>query len=339
MNSQVVICGSSGSGKSTSGQYLLNQATEQGTTVIAFDIHNVLDNQQISPQLRKKFYQNINSIDVYNDGISYPLFTPIVFSDGEVENITSMLDALTQTLAKPCKFGTRQKEALKSGIYKVYHSKAYEKDGFVALGDALDDIGTAKALEVKERLSPLIDGNIFHHGFDFIKPGKINIFRLSKFPLDTQHMISEIIINLIWKQAVQGAFSATGVILFIDECHNLDTGKNGIISQILREGRRFNVHLILATQVLSTEAYMSKLMMQASLVLFFKPPKNEMAMVAKLIQPGNEERWIGILANLSRGECIACGVLTLESGATYTRPLKITVKLENEESNLSIVNK
>lgn len=335
-NGSFAIFGGSGNGKSTAAVSIMNQIAGQGVTVIAFDTHNVLDVNQIMLELRSAFNQYVRNIDVYHDGISYPLFSPSFFSDGEAETAANMLDSLTQMLAKPCKFGVRQKGVLRDAIRMVYERDTYRINGFQAIGDALEDIGTARAFEVLERLAPLIHGNVFLQGFDFIEPGKINVFRLSKFSLDVQHILCEVLMSLLWRNAVQGAFVEHGIYLFVDECHNQDTGKNGILSQILTEGRKFNLNLCLTTQILSAQMHLAKLMMQTT-VLFFKPAKNEVGMVAKYIQPDNEERWVKVLAELERGECIACGVLTLADGSIYKKPLKLTVKIETAAQN-SLIN-
>ena len=76
----------------------------------------------------------------------------------------------------------------------------------------------------------------------------------------------EIMSAILWKYASKEKFVDNGVYLAFDECQNLAHGKNSMIAKILREGRRFNLNLLLSTQVLAQDAQITKLMTQAALI-------------------------------------------------------------------------
>ena len=135
-------------------------------------------------------------------------------------------------------------------ISHVVEEGAYGKEGFRAIDQALVRINTSVAEAVREKIYSLTIHNVFHSGDFFIQEGKINIIRLSKFDLGTQETVAEMILSYIWRLAVVNYFRRKEIFLFVDEFQNLPSGKRSSLAQILSEGRKFGVNLILATQQL-----------------------------------------------------------------------------------------
>lgn len=87
------------------------------------------------------------------------------------------------------------------------------------------------------------------------------------------------------------------------------------------------MNLLLSTQVFSRDAYISKLMTQASLMLHFRSPASEMETIAKLIGHRDYRRWTDFLDDLIIGEFIACGKLTMD-GKDISDPLIVSARIE-----------
>ena len=111
----------------------------------------------------------------------------------------------------------------------------------------------------------------------------------------------------------------------VDECQNLSSGRNSILSRILSEGRKFNVNLLLATQQLMQghPSVVQQRMAQCGLCLYFRPGAGQIRTVAKMIDPNCIREWSSVLHSLSIGEFIAVGALKID-GYSIDHPLKIT---------------
>lgn len=326
-NHHIVHFGATGTGKTTQAVSIISQIVQQGGTVVALDAHSVLRTEEIHPALREGFCKYSNAIDVYNEGIRFPLLTPRVFEDGDFESETDTVDAVTLMIATALNFGARQTHELRQAIKKVMESGKYELKGIKAVGEALSESRRSSSMEVMERISQLTENNVFRPGNSFIEFDKINILRISKFSLITQNLITEVVLNLLWRMAVKGEFYDNGVYVFVDECHNLNLGKRGIINQLLAEGRKYNLNLILSTQVLPMDSHISKMMLQAALIQFFRPAVNEVAKVSRIIDADRSKEWQSVLRNLERGELIAMGSFVLGGGNLSKSPLRISAKL------------
>ncbi len=101
-----------------------------------------------------------------------------------------------------------------------------------------------------------------------------------------------------------------------------------MVNQILSEGRKFSLNLILATQGLGLkkQAAMSQKIMQSGLVLFFQPDMSQVRAQAKLIDMESAQEWATVLQRLKPGEFVALGSLSL-GGITARKPLKASNRL------------
>ena len=326
-NSHMVLLGATGSGKTTEMIRLMIEIVKNGGTVLAFDTNNIFSDSQIHKGYLADFKKYLREIDVYNDGIKVPLFEALTFSDGTVEKDVDIMDSITEAFATTFEFGVKQKATLRNAICIVANKNLYSEFGIKAVSGVLADMKTLKSLEVRERISQITDHNVFVDGEFFIEEGKINLIRISKFSDDTQLKIMEIMSAILWKYASKEKFVDNGVYLAFDECQNLAHGKNSMIAKILREGRRFNLNLLLSTQVLAQDAQITKLMTQAALILNFKPAKSEIKKVAELIDNTNIESWMVMLHRLNRGEFVASGQLVYDDKIIKV-PLVVTAVID-----------
>jgi DNA phosphorothioation-dependent restriction protein DptH len=100
-------------------------------------------------------------------------------------------------------------------------------------------------------------------------------------------------------------------VVVLDEIQNLDHKLDSPLGQLLTEGRKFGVSLILATQTMSNLSKDQRdRLFQASHKLFFRPADTEVRSFAQILsdatnQPQSE--WVDRLASLKRGECYSLG--------------------------------
>lgn len=329
-NCHIALMGRSGSGKSVAGQKIIKNIIADGTSpIIVFDVHRLFSNENIFPKFRQEIIEESNEINVYTTGIKLPLFTPLKHSDGNMDDLFEVATYISDIFSSAMKLGYRQRECLFEAVEFVAGTSGYEKCGIAALGKALNMVDDEKAGVVHDRLAYLFRRNIFRDGDIFIENKKINILRLSNFAESAQAMIVEIVLAYLWRLANAGAFLENGLCLFLDECQNLNWGKNGIISKIMSEGRKLRVQLIFITQSvgLNGKNDMTRCLLQTGNQLYFSPPENEISTVAKLISVKRQNFWQMQLKSLEVGECVVNGPVTV-NGVSHSGALKIKIKDE-----------
>lgn len=323
----MLVTGSSGSGKSVQAQSIILNLASQGKTVVVLDIHSVFSDEQIFKAYRQDLKKYINKTDVYNNGISCNLFTPVKFSDGTFEKPEDTAGEVTEAIACTIRIGAKQKNILRKAAEAVLNKGLYEKQGIMALGYELENAGTSVAEEVKDKLYTVTVHNVFRPGSHFIRQGKINVIRLGKFNLSSHEIISEMVLSYLWRMEAVSSFKGNGMFVFVDEFHNLMSGKRCALNQIMPEGRKFNLNLILATQQFPSKVQQAvQGFMQSGFLLLFKPCAEQVNTTAKFIDPGNAKEWAGILKSLTQGEFIASGSLVL-GNTRYSKPLKTCNKM------------
>lgn len=216
------------------------------------------------------------------------------------------------------------------------HSGSYDTEGFKAVDDALAKIGTDTAAGVRERIITLTSHNFFRPGDNFIKRGKINVIRLSKFDCNSQIILAETVCAYLWRLANADRFKTEPIYLFIDECQNMPSGKDSMLAQMLSEGRRFGVNLIVATQLLLDSSFsaVQQRFTQCGLMLFFKPLSNRIDQTSRMIDPAAKADWTLTLRTLKVGEFVACGSF-LVSDHKCERPLKIDGRVDFSKEGYS----
>lgn len=327
----ITIVGVTGSGKTLFMLGVMISSAENGCASLVIDMHNILAPDQVHPLLKDRFDLLVNEIDVYEHGISLPLFSPIKFKDGTSERPFDTASAITDCLCRTYRFGDRQRATLRHACQTVMESGFYEHDGISAVGHVLNATESPVAEGLYERLLPLFEHNVFRHGALPLVPGKINIVRVSKFDANTQTVIVNVLLSFLWRMALTESFKEQGVSIFIDEAQNLGFGKDSAITKILQEGRKFNINLTAAMQHLPTSEEACRSLLQSAFVAFFKPTDDSIAKTANIINKTDSGNLRYVLKTLKRGEYVASGDFQ-ETGALEMDgvPIKTPIKITND---------
>ncbi len=325
-NRHIAICGKSGSGKSVAGQKIIKSIIESGGTAVVFDMHWLFDPDHIFVPIRADIEKMMNETDAFSSGISFPLFTPLRYADGTMEDELDVVTSITDILTGSMKLKCRQKEDLFRALQYVAEENVYGNQGIAALNEALYMVDSEVAANVQDKMRYILNKNVLRDGTGFIEENRINVLRLSKFTETTQALIAEILLTYIWRLANTGIFLKEGLYLFCDECQNLNLGRSGIIDTILAEGRKLGLHLILITQSLggSCRTRVAQCLLQTGQQLYFMPSEGEASIIAKMIHAARYKDWQMVLKTLKVGECVAVGSLSVDETA-YNRPLKINI--------------
>lgn len=325
LNKHLLILGKSGSGKTVEAQKIMAEIVKSGGTVLALDLHHSLAPDQIFWKFKPEFERYMREVDVYQDGIQCNLLERVTFEDGVREQPIDTVESITDVVSRILNFGCSQQAVLRKAIEHVEKSGAFEQGGFTAVGLELKKMNTRISQGVYEKMYQFFAHDIFRPGNAFLENGKINIIRLGRFALGVQEMIAELLLSYIWRLAMTGKFNKSGIYIFADECQNLPSGKNSLLARILPEGRKLNVNLILATQIIlqGSISAIQQYLPQCDMILYFQPDARHISTVARMIDPLSPREWMPVLRTLKRGEFVAVGALSID-GYSIDRPLKVS---------------
>ncbi len=201
LNCHMLLLGGSGAGKTVEAQRIICEIVKNGGTVLAFDLHHCLDDAEIFRTYAEAFSTAKTETDVRTEGIRCRFLEPMHYEDGTVEDEWSVVSSVADIVKRALRFGVNQEAVLREAIYAGQEEKMYEKEGIRCLDRILERSEEKLAKNVRERLRPLTMPNVFRPGDGFIKRGRINILRLSRFDLGTQEIIAELVLSFLWRQA------------------------------------------------------------------------------------------------------------------------------------------
>mgnify|MGYP000057886168 CR=1 FL=1 len=307
-NSHIALIGASGSGKTVEAQRILCELAKQGQTMLVLSVHGSFSEDQIHPYYKESIDQYRCDVYANKTGIPCRLFDSIKYEDGEVEEIEKTIGAITDIIARTLSLGGRQKNILRIIVENVMETRSYQREGFKAIGDKLISADDKKCNDLYEKGYELFRNSIFYDG-DMIQQEKINIIHLERLDLELQRIVTELILAYLWRMGNADTYKKNNIYIFVDECQNMVSDSKGALSQMLSEGRKMGINLLLATQMLltGTRNAVQQRISQCASILYFKPASDRVKQTAKLISPGNDLRWQFKLKNLKVGEFVATG--------------------------------
>ena len=241
--------------------------------------------------------------------------------------------------------------------YSVLHQAIM--DGVDALGCKMDldrmlehlesmteDKGTkAPAQSLHSKIRPFVLDRPFASGdvsFDwdhlFMKQDPpCNIFQLTGMDRHSGQLVTEFILWDLYGHLQSKGKKTDPKVIVLDEVQNLDHQEGSPLSKYLREGRKFGVSLILATQTMSNMKKDERdRMFMAEHKLFFKPADTELKAFAEIAALATRQRvddWISKLSMLSRGECYSIGRALDQAGEKLVpRAFKIRITALEERN-------
>lgn len=323
-NGHIAIFGVSGSGKSVAGQKIMVELCASGATVLTFDLHQTFADEHIFPTLMKRIKGFSCDIDPYTAGIKLPLFTPVKLENGECEDQIDVISSVTSIFANALGLRCRQKSELYRAMEGLANSGRYRSYGIAGLEDMLSMLDGDTAGTIRDKLRYILAKNVFQDGTDWLYEKKLNILRISRFDIESQALIAEVLLSFVWRLGNAGKFRTKPIFILVDECQVLQMGKNSLIHTIISEGRKMGINLILITQSLAACGASAKNLLQAGLKLYFKPREDETIAIAKAISGTRYRDFLIQLRSLQVGECIAAGALCL-NGMPIDRPLRLKI--------------
>ena len=189
------------------------------------------------------------------------------------------------------------------------------------------------ALKIAELVQQRPFANSSESGWSqlFEGPVPIHILQLTNLSKDIQRLIAEFALWDFFAYATRNGGKNKPLPIVLDEMQNLDHRTDRALDKLLREGRKFGVGMVLATQTISNfnKEQRSRLF-QAGHKLFFKPAETERREFAQILVDvaggRSRDEWIAELSKLGKGECWSIGPRRMTAGGVIRRdPVKLKI--------------
>ncbi|KKO48095.1 hypothetical protein VT06_13375 [Arsukibacterium sp. MJ3] len=192
------------------------------------------------------------------------------------------------------------------------------------------------------KLQPFVDSKLFSDSNDqaweqmLQTPNNwVHVLQLVGLNRDIQKIVTEFALWDLWDYVQSTGNKDRPIPVVLDEIQNLDHSDGSPIDKMLREGRKFGLSLILATQTTSQfNQEQRDRLFQAGHKLFFKPATTEVDRFAQILAQStpnvNKAEWVSRLSKLQKGQCWSLGPVEKSNGNLIEEPVLISVtSLEN----------
>ena len=228
--------------------------------------------------------------------------------------------------------------AIMDGVESLKEQMNLEQMLIVIEEMANDKKFKASAQTLYNKLRPFVLDKPFSHGekeFDWAtifqdKDPLCNIFQLAGKDAYSQKLITEFILWDLYGFLQSKGNKNEPKVVVLDEVQNLDHQEESPLSKYLREGRKFGLSLMLATQTMSNmKKDEQDRMFNAAHKLFFRPADTEIRSFAKIAASftmQSQDEWVKKLSSLKKTECFSIGrTFNEKTGQLIQRAEKITI--------------
>jgi len=196
--------------------------------------------------------------------------------------------------------------------------------------------GTLHGESLANKLEPLIRAEPFREGespnWEAVLGASahwVQILQLKGRAREIQKMVTEFVLWDLYDYACNTGSKHRPIPIVLDEIQNLNHRSDSPIDKMLREGRKFGLAMMLATQTASnfTQDQRGRLFL-AGHKLFFKPATTEVGFFAQLLAEAtgvSKSDWAERLSRLEKGQCYSLGWALTSSGALKERAVLVSI--------------
>jgi len=327
-NRHMLIFGTSGSGKTYGIQCLLAEMAQQHLRSLIVDYTDGFLPQQVEPRFStvaapKNHFIVTERLPLNPFRRQRQIIDPSIPAINESPyQVATRIESI---FASVFAMGDQQSAAL----IRVLQAGIEEEPDFV-----LDGIlprlraDSQNGESLANKLEPLIKSEPFRPGEESAWEGMlsspanwVHVLQLKGLAREIQKMVTEFALWDLWDYVQNTGSKDRPIPVVLDEIQNLDHSSDSPIDKMLREGRKFGLALMLATQTMSqlTQEQRDRLFL-AGHKLIFKPATTEIDRFAQLLAQSSaglsKAEWGQRLANLEKGQCWSLGRV-LKSGGTF----------------------
>lgn len=341
VNRHLIIFGSSGNGKTYAIQCLLAELARQSLNTMVLDYSQSFSPSEILPPVAPYFPESEQHIVVAKPLPINPLTRQKIIQLHTDEPAYLVAGRITDIFKKIFSLGTQQVNILQDAIIEcleqnpatTFQDVEHMLDTFQ--GD--DRYNKASLESLHAHVRSFIRTNPFTAPRDNsdwqnlygMEPACNHVFQLASIPDVLAAGIIEFVLWDLFFHAQRHGNPAHPSLIVLDEIQNLSLQSGSPVDKILREGRKFGIGLIAATQSFSGVKQSLSTLNQAAYKLYFRPADNEMAECGKQlhdVDPScSASDWKVHLTRLKRGECYIVGPATAQE-----RPVRF-VKIASME--------
>ncbi len=324
-NRHMLIFGASGMGKTYAIQCLLCELGRSGQNSLIIDYTNGFLPKQLEKEvnevLKPEQHYILNSPLPINPFRIQSIDHGGFVAEEKISTVAKRIAAIFQTVYG---LGEQQFAVLYAAISQGI-SESGQEMSLACLLEIIESFindATKNKSAVQTTLSkirPFIDDNPFG-GNDrtwdwksiFDDPEqRCHIFQLAGLDSHSWRLVTEFV---LWD--FYGFLQTSGrrnepKVVVLDEVQNLDHKDDSPLSKYLREGRKFGISLIMATQIMSNLNKDERdRLFNAGHKLFFRPADTEIksyAEIAAVTTQEKQEVWMTRLSELKKGECYSLG--------------------------------
>jgi len=323
-NRHMLIFGSSGMGKTYAIQCLLCEMSEAHQNSLIVDYTNgfmpghleQVTNDILNPE------QHV----IRNTPLPINPFLPQSSDNGGIflqENENSIAKRIAGIFNTVYQIGDQQFSVLHRAVMEGVEAQQSNMN-FDVLLEILDQYSDDKKLKnaaqtLYSKIRPFVLDKPFAFGQDVFEWDALfgdiikrcHVFQLTGLDMSSTKLVTEFVLWDLYGYLQSKGKKTDPKVIVLDEVQNLDHQEGSPLSKYLREGRKFGISLILATQTMSNMKKDERdRMFNADHKLFFKPADTELKAFAEIAAISTRQRtedWIARLNNLKKGECYSIG--------------------------------
>ena len=324
-NRHMLIFGTSGMGKTYAIQCLLCELGRSGQNSLIIDYTNGFLPKQLEAEVNKVLTPKQHRINASPLPINPFQVQVVDYGDGvEPEKKSTVAKRIAAIFQTVYTLGEQQFAVLYAAIFQGLTELKHEMSLahlLLILESFIDDTTKNKSAvqTTLSKIRPFVDDNPFsgtEGSLDwksiFEDPVRMcHIFQLAGLDLHSWRLVTEFVLwDFYGFLQLHGNKDAPKVVV-LDEVQNLDHKDGSPLSKYLREGRKFGVSLIMATQIMSNLNKDERdRMFNAGHKLFFRPADTEIKAYADIAAISTKEKpeiWLNRLSSLKKGECYSLG--------------------------------
>lgn len=158
----------------------------------------------------------------------------------------------------------------------------------------------------------------------------VNILQLKGLSKDIYRIVTEFVLWDLYNYVCNTGSKNRPIPVVLDEIQNLNHSSDSPIDKMIREGRKFGLSMMLATQTISNfDQEQRDRLFLAGHKLFFKPADTEIKSFAKILslstRNGSEAEWAEKLSKLAKGQCYSLGSVLTTNGTLRVMAVLVSV--------------
>ena len=337
-NRHMLLFGASGSGKTYGIQCLLAEMAKENMRSLIIDYTDGFLPQQVEPRFLdiakpQNHFVITDKLPLNPFRRQQQVIDPSIPAIEETSfqvasRISSIFTSVYSTM------GDQQSSALVRVLEEgMEEDPNFSLNGVLARLRADSQYGESLA----SKLEPFIRAQPFKEGSDsaweqmLTSPESfVHVLQLKGVAREIQKLVTEFALWDLYDYACNTGSKNRPIPVVLDEIQNLDHRSDSPIDKMLREGRKFGLSMMLATQTTSQfDQEQRDRLFQAGHKLFFKPANTEINRFADLLSVAtsgvSKADWAERLAKLQKGQCWSLGPVITSNGNLQDKAVLVSI--------------